>query len=77
MAKGDVHTSYDDERGQWVNRREGASRISSAHDRADDASARGQDLARSTGSEWVKHRKDNGQIHDRNSYGDDPFPPRG
>jgi len=77
MAKGDVHTSYDDERGQWINRREGASRISDAHDTAADASSRGQDLARSTGSEWIKHRKDNGQIHDRNSYGDDPFPPPG
>lgn len=77
MAKGDVHTSWDGDRGQWVNRREGSERISSAHDKAADASSRGQDLARNSGSEWIKHRKDNGQIHDRNTYGEDPYPPKG
>ncbi|NNU26796.1 DUF2188 domain-containing protein [Isoptericola sediminis] len=77
MAKGDVHTSWDADREKWVNRREGNDRPSSSHDRADDASSRGQDLARNTGSEWIKHRKDDGRIHDRNTYGKDPYPPKG
>lgn len=77
MATGDVHTSFDDESGKWVNRREGNTRASSTHDNAADASARGRDLAKSTDSEWLKHRKDNGQIHRRNTYGADPHPPKG
>jgi hypothetical protein len=77
VAKGDVHTSYDGDRGQWVNRREGNDRISSAHDTAAAASARGQELARNSQSEWVKHRQDNGQIHQRNTYGHDPRSSRG
>ena len=77
MAKGDVHTSFDDESKKWVNRREGNDRASSVHSTAAEASARGQELARNTDSEWLKHRKDNGQIHERNTYGKDPNPPRG
>lgn len=77
MATGDVHTTWDAGSEKWVNRREGNQRASSTHDTKADASARGQDLARSTGSEWLGHRKDNGQINERNTYGDDPHPPRG
>ncbi len=77
MGDGDVHTSYDEESGKWVNRREGNGRASSAHDTAAEASERGRDLARKTSSEWLKHRKSDGQIHDRNTYGEDPNPPRG
>ena len=77
MAKGDVHTSFDDESQKWVNRREGNQRASSTHDTAAEASERGKDLARNTDSEWVKHRKDNGRFHERNTYGDDPNPPKG
>ena len=77
MVKGDVHTSYDDDSQKWVNRREGNIRASSTHDTAAEASERGRELARNTDSEWLKHRKDNGQIHYRNSYGEDPHPPAG
>lgn len=77
MAKGDVHTSFDENSGKWVNRREGGSRISSSHDTAAEASTRGQELARNSENEWLKHRKDNGRIHQRNTYGDDPHPPKG
>lgn len=77
MAKGDVHTSHDDDSGKWVNRREGNTRASSSHDTAAEASARGKDLARSTDNEWLKHRKDNGEIQERNTYGDDSHPPKG
>ncbi|TDL45277.1 DUF2188 domain-containing protein [Microbacterium oleivorans] len=77
MGQGDVHTSYDDESGRWVNRREGNKRASDSHDTAADASKRGQDLARKTGSEWIKHRKSDGRVHDRNTYGNDPHPPNG
>ncbi|WP_341976842.1 DUF2188 domain-containing protein [Microbacterium sp. LWO13-1.2] len=77
MGNGNVHTSFDDDSQKWVNRREGSQRASSTHDTAAEASERGKDLARNSGSEWLKHRKDNGRIHDRNTYGDDPNPPKG
>lgn len=76
MATGDVHTTYDRDSGQWVNRREGNVRPSSTHDTAADASARGQDLARGTQSEWYKHAMKDARIQQRNTYGSDPFPPR-
>jgi 2',3'-cyclic-nucleotide 2'-phosphodiesterase (5'-nucleotidase family) len=77
MANGDVHTTYNRKTERWENKKVGNSRPSSSHDRADEASRRGQELAREAQSEWLKHRKDNNQIHRRNSYGGDPYPPRG
>lgn len=35
-----------------------------------------RDIARNQGSELFIHRP-NGQIRDRDSYGNDPFPPKG
>jgi hypothetical protein len=41
-----------------------------------EAIARATDIARNQRSEVVIHRS-NGQIREKNSYGNDPFPPRG
>ena len=60
----------------WAVRREGASRVSSIHDTQGDASQAARQTARSQGGETFIHRP-NGEIRDRNSYGNDPFPPRG
>jgi hypothetical protein len=38
--------------------------------------SRATDIARNQQSEVVIHRT-NGQIRDKNSYGNDPFPPKG
>lgn len=35
-----------------------------------------REIAKNQGSELIIHRP-NGQIRDRDSYGNDPFPPRG
>lgn len=72
MAAGDVHTTYDQDSGRWVNRREGNARASSTHDTAADASSRGQGLARATQSEWIKHAMRGATIQQRNTYGEDP-----
>lgn len=77
MARGDVHTTWDSDSGRWRNKREGNERASGTYDTKAEASAEGQRLARSTGSEWFGHRKDNNQIHARNTYGRDPYPPKG
>jgi Uncharacterized protein conserved in bacteria (DUF2188) len=41
-----------------------------------DAIAAGKEIAKNQGSELVIHRP-NGQIRDKNSYGNDPYPPKG
>ena len=76
MPKGNVHTMYNSDNDNWVNKREGASRASSTHDTKAEASARGQQLARNTDSEWLGHKRDGNTINERRSYGNDPFPPR-
>lgn len=60
----------------WATRREGASRVGSTHHTQSGA----VDAARSTAirqrGEVIIHRPD-GRIRDSNSYGNDPFPPKG
>ena len=69
MAKGDVETYYDD--GQWKNRPQGTQRASSTHDTKAEAQAAGKQMAKDRKVEHVIKNKD-GQIGQRNSYGNDP-----
>ena len=75
--KRNIHESWDEDRQQWKIQREGADRASSYHDTEAEARQKSQGTARRDGVEWIKHKKDNGQIHERNTYGDDPHPPKG
>lgn len=77
MATGDMHTTWDDGQGQWKNQREGSSRASGYYDRKDEASEAGKTTMRREGGEWFGHKKDDGQINERDTYGDDPHPPKG
>lgn len=65
-----------DGNGGWGVRGEGNSRLTSRHETQADAINAGRDIARNQGSELFIHRP-NGQIRDRDSYGNDPYPPRG
>lgn len=61
--------------GKWAVRSPGASRVGSKHDTqqaAINAAVRG---AKSAGSEVVIHGRD-GKIRDKDSYGNDPCPPK-
>ncbi len=60
----------------WAVRREGASRVSSTHDTQDAAGRAARQTAIREGGETFIHRP-TGEIRDRNSYGNDSFPPRG
>lgn len=62
--------------GGWAVRGAGNGRATSVHDtqRAAIDAARG--IAQNQHSELLIHGR-NGQIRDRDSYGGDPFPPRG
>ena len=60
----------------WGVRGAGNERVTSTHSTQADAIERGREIARNQGSELFIHRP-NGQIRDRDSYGNDPFPPKG
>jgi hypothetical protein len=74
MATNDVHTVP--WKGRWANRRESDLRITRTYRRQSDAIPVGRNLAKKTKSEHFIHRR-NGTIRARNSYGHDPYPPRG
>jgi hypothetical protein len=73
MARGWVHTVHKD--GFWVNEIEGEGFLS-RHRTKDEAVGAGRDEGRRRRTEHVIHNMD-GTIAERNSYGSDPFPPRG
>jgi hypothetical protein len=59
----------------WATRRERSSRVSSTHDTQRDAIDSGRTMARNSGAELVIHGRD-GRIRDKDSYGNDPCPPK-
>lgn len=60
----------------WANRRAGSQRVSQTYDTQREAQAAGRETARREQTEHLTHGR-NGQIRERNSYGNDPNPPRG
>lgn len=69
-----VHVVPDGAR--WAVRREGSQRASSLHETQAAAERAGRDLAQGDETEFLLHGR-NGQIRERDSYGHDPYPPRG
>lgn len=63
-------------KGEWANRREGASRVSATFETQALAAAAAREAAMKSHGEAFIHRP-NGQIRERNSYGADPYPPQG
>ena len=61
---------------QWGVRGEGNERLTSRHNTQRQAADAARDIARREQSEVVIHRPD-GRIRDRDSYGNDPHPPKG
>lgn len=62
--------------GGWAVRGAGNSRASSVHSTQDAAAQAARSTAQRQGSEVLIHGR-NGQIRARDSYGNDPFPPKG
>jgi hypothetical protein len=73
--KTNIHVTPRDD-GGWSVRREGASRASSNHDTQAAAAAEGRATARREQGEFFLHGRD-GHIRSRDSYGNDPYPPKG
>ncbi len=61
---------------KWENKKSGNDRASSVHDTQAEAIERGSELARNNRSEHIIKGKD-GKIREKNSYGNDPYPPKG
>jgi hypothetical protein len=61
--------------GDWATKREGKPTPLSTHKTQADAMKQGAFLAKLDGVEHVIHGRD-GKIRDKDSYGNDPFPPR-
>jgi hypothetical protein len=59
----------------WGVRGEGNERLTSHHDTKREAEEAAREIARNQRSDVVIHGRD-GRIQDRDSYGNDPFPPR-
>jgi len=60
----------------WAVRGEGNSRDTSHHSTQEEAAAVAREIARKQKSEVLIHVRD-GRIRERDSYGNDPFPPKG
>jgi len=74
MAKKNIHvTPHGD---KWAVKREGSSRASSLHATQKEAEQKGRQTARKDKTEFFLHNKQ-GQVRQRDSYGNDPFPPKG
>lgn len=71
---GGVHTVPAADRPGWWNKVDG--RILSRHRRKEDAVEAGRQIARMLCVEHTIHKTD-GTITEKNSYGNDAFPPRG
>lgn len=74
MAKKTVHVVPNN--GDWAVVRSGAQRHSSHHSTQADAINAAQQTARRENTEMFVHGR-NGQIRERDSYGNDPYPPKG
>lgn len=61
---------------QWAVRRSNSDRASGIFDTQQEAINGGRETSRNQGTELVIHRP-NGQIRDRDSHGNDPYPPKG
>jgi uncharacterized protein YdaT len=61
---------------KWSVRRAGSSRASGTYNTQEEAVERARDIARNQRTELYIHGRD-GRIRKRNSFGADPFPPKG
>lgn len=62
--------------GKWSVRRSGASRASGTFGTQQEAITKATEIARNQKTELYIHGRD-GRIRERNSYGQDPHPPKG
>ncbi|MEI8390245.1 MAG: DUF2188 domain-containing protein [bacterium] len=72
-----IHVMYNKQNKEWYGKQDGGERKSFTAPTQADAIERAKQIAQNKQQELSIHRKDNNQIRDKNSYGNDNFPPRG
>lgn len=76
MTAKNIHTTYNKQAENWRNVAEGATKPSKVFETKSEAQVAGRQQAINNKSEHLIHNQD-GKISQRNSYGNDDFPPRG
>jgi len=76
MSKKSNHVVPSTKAGGWTVQKSGSARASKSFARKEDAIKYGRELSRKEKTELYIHKR-NGIIQQRNSYGNDPFPPKG
>lgn len=76
MTAKQVHTTFNKSAGNWRNVSSGATKPNKVFETKSEAKSAGRQQAINQKAEHVIHNED-GKIAQRNSYGNDPFPPRG
>ena len=61
---------------KWSIRKAGSSKATNTFDTQEEAIEKGREFARNQGTELFIHGR-NGRIRERDSYGNDPVPPKG
>jgi hypothetical protein len=74
VAKGDILTYHED--GEWKSKVEGSSKAAHVGGTKAEQQAVGRDMAADRKVEHIIENM-NGEIGQRNSYGNDPHPPKG
>lgn len=72
MGKNQHVVPYDS---QWAIRGAGNQKVTSTHNTQNEAIQRAREIAQNQHSEVIVHRPD-GRIRDKDSYGNDPCPPK-
>lgn len=72
MAKRHIHVTYDQDKGKWKVRKEGAERASGYRDTQEEARDLARRVAERERSEVLIHRKEDGRIREKDSFGNDP-----
>ncbi len=76
MANKQIHTTYSKTASNWRNVSNGANRLAKVYSTKVDTQAAGRTQAMNNKAEHIIHNQD-GRIASRNSYGNDPYPPKG
>ena len=74
---GEHHVMYDPQRGQWYFKKSGSSVQNGYYDTQEEAIQVARAESRNNGTELYIHTRDGNVIRDKDSHGNDPFPPRG
>jgi len=76
MAKQKSHHVVPNPDGGWDVKKAGAERASKHSDTKQEAVEKGRQISQNQGTELYIHGKD-GKIQQKDSHGNDPFPPKG